>query len=321
MLKKCATPPDTLSKSSIIFPLLTTRKALTSMKSKFSGLGVALVTPFDTCGSVDYTALTKLVEHVINGGVNYLVALGTTAESVTLSAEEQANVLEHIKQSNAGRLPIMLGVGGNNTAEVRAKIERANFAGVDALLSVTPYYNKPSQQGLYEHYKVVADSSPVPVMLYNVPGRTGVNLSAATTLKLAHEAKKIFGIKEASGNVAQAGYILRDAPKDFLLVSGDDNLALPLMSIGAFGVISVAANAFPKQMSDMVKAVQSNDYATAAKMHIQMLELVDALFAEGNPVGVKGALSILGLIKNNLRLPLVPASEALISNLKKLMGK
>ncbi|MDR1227013.1 MAG: 4-hydroxy-tetrahydrodipicolinate synthase [Prevotellaceae bacterium] len=291
------------------------------MRSKFSGVGVALVTPFDNYGNVDYPALTKLVDHVVKGGVDYLVALGTTAETSTLNAEEQANVLEHIKQRNAGRLPVILGLGGNNTAEVKAKVEQANFSGVDALLSVTPYYNKPSQQGLYEHYKVVAETSPVPVLLYNVPGRTGVNLTSAATLKLAHEVKNVCGIKEASGNIAQAGYILRDAPKDFLVISGDDNLALPLMSIGAVGVISVAANAFPKQMSDLVKAVQSNKYAAAATVYVQMLEIVDALFVEGNPVGVKGALSILGVVKNNLRLPLVSASDALMGSLKKLMAK
>jgi 4-hydroxy-tetrahydrodipicolinate synthase len=282
------------------------------MTSKLTGTGVALVTPFEANGErVDYAALTKLVNFVADSGVNFLVALGTTAETPTLSTAEKREVLARIKSSNAKNLPIVLGVGGNNTADVLERIRQTDFSGVDALLSVTPYYNKPSQLGLYEHYKAAAAASPVPVMLYNVPGRTGVNLSAETTLRLAHEVKNIMGIKEASGNLSQISYILRDKPQDFVALSGDDALTLPLMAVGAQGVISVAANAFPTQIVSMVRLASEQKYSEAAKIHLTMMPLVDALFAEGNPAGVKAALSTLGIISNILRLPLVPATEGL----------
>ncbi|MDR0688373.1 MAG: 4-hydroxy-tetrahydrodipicolinate synthase [Prevotellaceae bacterium] len=282
------------------------------MASKLTGTGVALVTPFEANGRrVDYAALTRLVNFVADSGVNFLVALGTTAETPTLSADEKREVLACIKSSNAKNLPIALGVGGNNTADVLERIRQTDFSGVDALLSVTPYYNKPSQQGLYEHYKAAAAASPVPVMLYNVPGRTGVNLSAETTLRLAREVKNIMGIKEASGSMSQISYILRGKPQDFVVLSGDDALTLPLMAVGAQGVISVAANALPAQIVSMVRLASEQKYSEAAKIHLAMMPLVDALFAEGNPAGVKAALSILGIISNTLRLPLVSATEGL----------
>jgi 4-hydroxy-tetrahydrodipicolinate synthase len=287
------------------------------MISKFFGTGVALITPFEANGNMDYTALTKLVEFVSTGGVNYLVLLGTTAETPTLTTEEKSKILSCVKSVNKAKLPIMVGIGGNNTLEVVDKIKHSDFSGVDALLSVAPYYNKPSQQGMYAHYTAIADASPVPVMLYNVPSRTGVNLAADTTLRLAQH-KNIFGTKEASGNLSQMGCILRDKPKDFLVVSGDDGLTLPLMSIGGQGVISVAANAFPKQISSMVSLAQAQKYDEAAKIHLQMMELIDALFAEGNPVGIKAALAVQGMISNILRLPLVPASAALMDKIRKL---
>ena len=289
------------------------------MTSKFSGTGVALITPFDANGSVDYAALTKLVKFVSGNGVSYLVALGTTAETPTLTADEKAKILACIKAANTAKLPLMVGVGGNNTAEVVEKIRHFDFGGVDALLSVTPYYNKPSQQGMYEHYTVAADASPVPVMLYNVPGRTGVNLAADTTLRLAQH-KNIFSIKEASGNLSQMGCILRDKPKDFLVISGDDGLALPLMSIGGDGVISVAANAIPKQVSDMINLALAQKYNEAAQLHLRMIELIDALFAEGSPAGIKAALTCKSMIINKLRLPLVPVSVALMEKMKKLLS-
>jgi 4-hydroxy-tetrahydrodipicolinate synthase len=287
------------------------------MASKITGTGVALVTPFDARERrVDYAALAKLVNFVSDSGVNFLVALGTTAETPTLSDGEKSDVLACIRQSNTKGLPVALGVGGNNTSDVLESIRRKDFSGVDALLSVTPYYNKPSQQGLFEHYKAIAEASPAPVLLYNVPGRTGVNLSAQTTLRLAAEVKNIAGIKEASGNLAQISCILRDKPRDFIVLSGDDALTLPLMATGAHGVISVAANAFPKQVADMVKLAAEQKYAAAAKIHLSMTPLVDALFAEGNPAGVKAALSMMGLVSNTLRLPLTPVSKDLMAKME-----
>ncbi|MDR3189050.1 MAG: 4-hydroxy-tetrahydrodipicolinate synthase [Prevotellaceae bacterium] len=292
------------------------------MTSNITGTGVALVTPFDAKnGHVDYAALAKLVNFVSDNGVNFLVALGTTAETPTLSDDEKKEVVACIRQSNAKGLPIALGLGGNNTAEVLEKIRRTDFSGVDALLSVTPYYNKPSQQGLYEHYRAIAEVSPAPVILYNVPGRTGVNLSAETTLRLAREVKNIMATKEASGSLSQISYVLRDKPHDFVVLSGDDALTFPLMATGAHGVISVAANAFPRQVSDMVRLASEQKYAAAAKIHLSMMPLVDALFAEGNPAGVKAALSILGLIGNTLRLPLTAASKDLTARLEAMIKK
>ncbi|MDR2814812.1 MAG: 4-hydroxy-tetrahydrodipicolinate synthase [Prevotellaceae bacterium] len=290
------------------------------MTSRITGTGVALVTPFDAKERrVDYAALAKLVSFVSDNGVDFLVALGTTAETPTLSDGEKQEVLACIRQSNAKGLPIALGLGGNNTSDVLESIRRKDFSGVDALLSVTPYYNKPSQQGLYEHYKAIAEASPAPVILYNVPGRTGVNLSAETTLRLASEVKNIMGTKEASGNLSQINYILRDKPQDFIVLSGDDALTFPLMATGAHGVISVAANAFPKQISDMVRLVNAQKYGDAAKIHLGMTPLIDALFAEGNPAGVKAALSIRGIINNTLRLPLTPASKELMAKIEALI--
>jgi 4-hydroxy-tetrahydrodipicolinate synthase len=290
------------------------------MANKITGTGVALITPFDVQGrSVDYAALARLVNFVSDNGVSFLVALGTTAETPTLSEREKNGVVECIRQSNAKGLPIVLGMGGNNTADLLADIRQKDFSGVDALLSVTPYYNKPSQQGLYEHYKAVAAASPVPLLLYNVPGRTGVNLSAQTTLRLAHEVKNILGVKEASGNLAQICAILRDKPQDFLVLSGDDALTFPLMATGAHGVISVAANAFPRQVAQLVRLAAEQSYPAAAKIHLRMAPLVDALFAEGNPAGVKAALALTGAIHNTLRLPLTPASKELMAKMEALI--
>ena len=288
------------------------------MMSKFSGTGVALVTPFDANGSVDYTALSKLVDFVSSNGVSYLVALGTTAETPTLTADEKSKILACIKAANKAQLPVMVGVGGNNTLEVVEQIKHTDFNGVDALLSVVPYYNKPSQQGLIEHYTAVADASPVPVLLYNVPGRTGVNLSVESTLHLAQH-NNIFGTKEASGNLSQMGYILRSKPKDFMVISGDDGLAVPLISIGGAGLISVAANAYPKAISDMVRFALAQKFGEAAQIHLKMMELIDALFIEGNPVGVKAVMYIMDMVQNTLRLPLVPASAGLMDKMQKLM--
>ena len=291
------------------------------MKNNLLGTGVALVTPFDENKAIDYPALGRVIEHVIAGGADYLVALGTTAETPTLTGEEKKEVSAFIRQQNAGRLPLVLGIGGNSTEEVVRQLEAYDLEEAIAVLSVTPYYNKPSQEGLYQHYKAVAEASPKPVILYNVPGRTGVNMTAATTLRLAHDCGNIQAIKEASGSLSQISYILRDKPEDFLVLSGDDNMALPLIALGGDGVISVAANAFPGQVSRMVQLCLSGDFAGASSIQLHLLECVESLFCEGNPVGVKAALAMKGLIRNELRLPLVACSDGLCEKLEKLVKK
>ena len=291
------------------------------MKDNLQGTGVALVTPFDNNKAVDYPALGKVIEYVISGGADYLVALGTTAETPTLSDSEKKQVTEYILRQNNNRLPVVLGIGGNNTAEVVHHIETTDPEGITAILSVTPYYNKPSQEGLYQHYKTVAEASPRPVILYNVPSRTGVDMTAETTLRLAHDCGNIAAIKEASGSLSQISYILRDKPEHFMVVSGDDNMALPLIALGGDGVISVAANAFPEQVSRMVQLCLAGDFTGASLIQLHMLECVESLFCEGNPVGVKAALALKGLLQNELRLPLVACSDGLCDKLKELVQK
>ena len=280
-----------------------------------------MVTPFDDKGKIDFAALGRLIEHVIAGGADYLVALGTTAETPTLSCAEKDDIVAFVRETNADRLPLVVGVGGNNTADIVSKVERLDTQGIEAILSVTPYYNKPNKRGLYEHYKAVAGASPLPVILYNVPGRTGVNMTAETTLKLAHEVKNVAAVKEACGNLSQIAYILRDRPEGFMVLSGDDNMCLPLMAMGGEGVISVAANVFPSQVARMAHLMQEGKTAEAARLHLQLLEPVDSLFAEGNPVGIKAALHICGMTGNNLRLPLVPASDELTRRMKTLFAQ
>lgn len=286
---------------------------------KFLGSGVALVTPFCEDMSVDYVALERLVEHVITGGISYLVVMGTTAENATLTKKEKQSILSFVVQKNKGRLPIIFGIGGNNTMGVVEDMETYDLAGVDALLSVTPYYNKPNQCGLYEHFACIAKHAPLPVVLYNVPGRTGVCMSAETTLKLAHDFKNIVAIKEASGNLNLVSYILKDKPKDFLVISGDDNLTIPMMSLGAVGVISVAANAIPCEVAECVRECTKENYVKANNILSRILEFQDLIFAEGNPTGIKSAMALRGILENNLRLPLVRSSEAFDVKMKNLM--
>lgn len=281
---------------------------------KFFGTGVALITPFTSTGSVDYKALKKVLQHTAKG-VDYFVVMGTTGESATLSSQEKKDVLRYVIENNPKRLPIVYGIGGNNTKEVVENIKSTNFEGVDALLSVSPYYNKPSQEGIYQHFKAVADASPVPVMLYNVPGRTASNISAETTLRLAAH-KNIFAIKEASGNIEQCMKIAKAMPKDFLLISGDDLLTVPLYSIGAKGVISVLANAYPVVFQKMKEFSFAGDFAKASKEQFKILEINGPMYEEGNPVGVKQLMANMGLCTNNVRLPLVPASDALKKKIK-----
>jgi 4-hydroxy-tetrahydrodipicolinate synthase len=277
----------------------------------FRGTGVAMVTPFDSAGVVDVAALQKLTEHLVAGGVEYLVVLGTTGESVTLDKLERKLVVETVLSANKGRLPVVLGVGGNDTRAVCSELGQWDMSGISAILSVSPAYNKPTQQGIIAHYKEVANASPLPVILYNVPGRTSSNMTAATTLRLASECENIIGVKEASGSVEQCIDILKRRPSDFLVISGDDNLTLALAACGADGVISVVGNAFPQAFSDMVRAALSSDLVSAQSLQYRLFDIINMLFAEGNPAGVKCVLRELGVCEEHLRLPLLPVSEEL----------
>lgn len=276
------------------------------INSKLKGMGVALITPFKDDESIDFDALSRIVEYQIKNGTDYLVVCGTTAETPTLTEKEKEEVKNFVVSVNRGRLPIVLGVGGNNTKAIVEKVQTTDFTGIDAILSVTPYYNKPSQEGLYQHYAAIAKASLLPVILYNVPGRTGVNMTAQTTLRLANEFKNICAIKEASGNFNQIDDIIKNKPVDFMVISGDDGITFPLITLGAVGVISVIGNAFPKEFSRMVRLALQGDYSNARKIHHRFTELIELLFVEGNPAGVKSMLAVMGFIQNKLRLPLVP---------------
>jgi 4-hydroxy-tetrahydrodipicolinate synthase len=289
------------------------------MDNRFKGTGVALVTPFHKQSAIDFGSLEKLVEHTITNGVNYLVVLGTTGESVTLSKEEKCAVIQFVVETTNKRVPIVLGVGGNNTQDVINILRTSTLDGVDAILSVVPYYNKPQQKGIYLHYKNISAASPLPIILYNVPGRTSVNMKAETTLMLANEFSNIIGVKEASGNMEQIMTILEKRPKDFLVISGDDLLTLPLLALGADGVISVVANAFPKEFSEMVQLGLKGDVKKAREIHFRLMEFITVLFADGSPAGIKAALEIKGIIANHLRLPLVKVEKNIYSQLNAII--
>lgn len=280
------------------------------MNNKFQGTGVALVTPFTKDGAIDYPALAKLVEHVIENKVDFLVALGTTAETPTLSTEEKQAVLRFIIQQNNKRVPLVCGAGGNNTAAVIQQLQTWDWNGVDGLLSVVPYYNKPTQEGIYQHFKAIASATPLPIILYNVPGRTVTNMLPATTLRLAKEFKHIVAVKEASGNMAQCMELVQGAAADFAVLSGDDDLVLPQMAIGMHGVISVAANCFTKDFSQLVHLARQGQFEAAKGLHYRLLKGINLLFAEGNPAGVKCVLQEMGMMQDTLRLPLVNVSPA-----------
>lgn len=282
---------------------------------KLTGTGVALVTPFNKDGSVDYKSYSKLIQHVIKGKCEYIVPLGTTGESVTLTKEEKKAVLKCAVETNNGKVPLVLGLGGNNTTEIIQSFREYNFEGVDAILSVSPMYNKPSQKGIIQHYKALAGDCPVPVILYNVPARTGSNLTAETTLTIAHECENVIGIKEASGNIEQAMDIIREKPTNFLVISGDDGITLPLVAAGADGVISVIANAYPKEMSELTRLSIKQNYTKARTIHYGLLPLLPLLFAEGNPSGIKSTLKQLGICEEYLRLPMVPVSKQLATKI------
>ncbi|MGC4058885.1 MAG: 4-hydroxy-tetrahydrodipicolinate synthase [Chitinophagaceae bacterium] len=290
------------------------------MSISFRGTGVALVTPFRNDHSIDYDALGKLIDHVVNNGVDYLVALGTTGETPTLSSDEKKQVLKFVVQHNAGRVPVVCGMGGNNTAEILEQLKDYDLTGVSALLSVSPYYNKPTQEGIYQHYKAIAQATPLPIILYNVPGRTAGNILPATALRLAKDCSNIVAIKEASGNIVQFMEYVSLMPDGFQLLSGDDNLVLPQIAIGFHGVISVAANSYPKLFTEMVNAALDGDFGNARTKHYQLLKGMDLLFTEGNPAGVKCALKQLGVCGDTLRLPLVNVSDTTEQAIKAFVG-
>ncbi len=291
-----------------------------SLINKLSGTGVALITPFKKNNEVDFDALARVIDFVIENGVEYLVTLGTTGETPTLSKKEQTDILKFTIEKVNDRVPVVVGIGGNNTQEVINHFSDFDLDKVTAILSSSPNYNKPSQEGIFQHYKAISDASPLPVILYNVPGRTGSNMTAETTLRLAKECGNIRGIKEASGNMVQCMHILKNMPEDFLFVSGDDHISLPLIACGAKGVISVVANAFPKDFSEMIRACLKNDFQKAQQLHYKLLVGYDLLFIENNPAGVKGFLSELNLIENVLRLPLVSLSSANHQKVKEFLA-
>lgn len=288
-------------------------------KNIFKGTGIALVTPFNEDKSVDFESLKRIVNHVIDNGADFLVALGTTSEAPTLTAEEKKQVVDTILRTNNGRLPVLLGMGGNNTQAVLDAIKAQDFTGIQGILSVVPYYNKPNQRGMKAHFEAIADVSPVPVILYNVPGRVGVNLQAATCVELAKH-PNIVAVKEASGNLQQIMEILRDKPTDFDVLSGDDGITQPLMALGAQGVISVAANAYTKPFSRMMRAMKEGRTDEALTLHYAMLRMNQLIFADGNPAGIKCLMSHIGLCKNILRLPLVPVNEKVEEEINAELG-
>ena len=291
------------------------------MTHKFQGTGVALVTPFHEDGSIDFLSLEKLIHHVIQGGVDYLVALGTTGETPTLSSKEKKEILAFVIEKAANKVPVVCGVGGNNTIAVLEQLKDYDFSNVAAILSVVPYYNKPNQEGLYQHFKAIAQATDKDIILYNVPGRTGGNMLSSTSLRLAKEFKNIVAIKEASGNMTACMELVQGAPEHFAVLSGDDDLVLPQIALGMVGVISVAANCFTKDFTNMVNAALKNDFYTARPFHYKMLQGINLLFAEGNPGGIKAVLNEMGICKNILRLPLVAVSDGLILNIKAYLSE
>jgi 4-hydroxy-tetrahydrodipicolinate synthase len=289
------------------------------LQDKLRGTGVAIVSPFTQSGAFDFDAFERILNHTITNGVEYIVLMGTTGESVTISKQEKKAIIDFAIEKINQRVPLVLGIGGNNTSDVVLSVHGTPFKGIDAILSVCPYYNKPSQEGIFQHFKMISEASPVPVILYTVPGRTSSNIAAKTTLRLATECKNIIGIKEASANFDQIAAVIKNRPTDFLVISGDDGLTLPLLAIGADGVISVAANAYPKEFSDMVRLSLKSDFVAAREIHYKLLEFMNALFLEGSPAGIKAAMEIRQLCRNCLRLPLVPVSSETYSLLEKLI--
>ena len=290
-----------------------------SLREKFTGTGIAIVTPFHTDGKIDWDSYKKLIEFWIAGKVEYLVVLGTTGESATVHGEEKQELFSFVTKTVAGRLPLVAGIGGYDTQEVVQNFKAFDLAGYDAILSVGPYYNKPNQEGLFQHYKTLNNNAPLPIMLYNVPSRTGQNITAETQLRIARECKNIFATKEASGNFDQVMQIIKYKPADFMVISGDDGITLPMIALGAEGVTSVVANAYPKGFSDMVRLCLNGKFAEARELHYRYTDIINSLFAEGSPSGVKAYLSEMGLCENTFRQPVWPVSAALHTKIKELM--
>ncbi len=285
----------------------------------FKGLGIALITPFLEDGSVDYKSLIRLVEYQLDNGADFFCILATTGETPTLTAEEKQKIKDLVVDLVGGRVPILVGCGGYNTAEIVQDLKTRDFRGVDGILSVCPYYNKPSQEGLYQHFKAIAAATSLPVVLYNVPGRTGVNMKAETTVRLARDCQNIVAIKEASGNLEQVDEIIKNKPKDFDVISGDDALTFPMISCGAVGVISVIGNALPREFSKMIRLQMKGEYDGARKIHHRFIDLFSLLFVDGNPAGVKAMLHEMGYIQNVLRLPLVPTRISTLQRMSEIM--
>lgn len=284
---------------------------------KFRGTGVAIVTPFKNDSSIDFTALGRVVNHVITGGVNYMVVMGTTGESATLTKDEKKAIISYVAEVTDNRVPLVIGIGGNNTQEVINSVRHTDLTGVDGILSVAPYYNKPNQRGLFQHFKAIATCSPIPVIIYNVPGRTCSNISSETCLELANECENIVGIKEASGDIAQIMRIIRTKPDNFNIISGDDMMTIPIIAAGGSGVISVLANAFPAAISELVTNSLKSNFKSAREIQLRYLEMTELLFIDGNPAGVKAMLNIMNICQNNLRLPLVPVNRTIYSRIQK----
>jgi len=285
----------------------------------FKGLGIALVTPFKTDGSIDYAALKRLIEYQTDNGADFLCILGTTSESPCLDQEERAEIKRFVVEVNQGRLPVLMGCGGNNTRAVVKELQSFDLRGVDGILSVCPYYNKPSQEGLYRHFKMIADNCPLPVVLYNVPGRTGINLKSETTVRLANDCRNIVAVKEAGGSLEQVDEIIKNKPAHFDVLSGDDALTFPMIASGAAGVISVIGNALPREFSRMIRLEFNGEYEPARKIHHRFTELYSLLFVDGNPAGVKALLHEMGFIENELRLPLVPTRVATVQKMAAIL--
>ncbi len=284
---------------------------------KFKGTGVAIVTPFKNDYSIDFSAFGRVINHIIDGGVNYIVAMGTTGESVTLTKDEKKAIVSYAVETIDKRVPLIVGIGGNNTQEVINSVRHTDFEGVDGILSVAPYYNKPTQRGLFQHFKAIATSCPVPVIIYNVPGRTSCNITSETCLELAYSCENIVGIKEASGDIAQIMRIIKSKPENFSVISGDDMMTIPIIAAGGSGVISVLANAFPAQCSELVGQALKNNFKSSREIQFRLMEIIELLFVEGNPAGVKAMLSLMNLCQNYLRLPLVPVSRSVYSKVQK----
>lgn len=288
---------------------------------KFRGTGVAIVTPFKNDSSIDFAALGRVVNHVINGGVNYIVVMGTTGESATITKDEKKAVISYVAEVTDNRIPLIIGIGGNNTQEVINCIRHSNLTGIDGILSVAPYYNKPNQRGLFQHFKAIANGSPLPVILYNVPGRTCSNISSDTCIELAHECENIVAIKEASGDISQIMRIIKGKPDNFSVISGDDMMTIPIIASGGSGVISVLANAFPAATSELVTNALKNNYKSAREIQLRYLEIIELLFIDGNPAGVKAMLNIMNLCLNNLRLPLVQVNRSILTRIQKAIDE